>query len=145
MGNERARPAGLRQGAVVPRDVDHHRDARRVVHRAFEEGATGAEMRPLDDGDSVIGNTLLSGRVSPPAVNSADHAVGYHNGFIAISWRQARTVVSSVQVRSRLNEHADRKRNLGVISARPFRSPTSSSLDSTQHAGALPSTTSELY
>jgi hypothetical protein len=77
MGNERARPAGLRHGAVVPRDVDHHRDARRVVHRAFEEGATGAEMRPLVDGDSVIGNTLLSGRVSPPAVNSADHAVGY--------------------------------------------------------------------
>jgi hypothetical protein len=36
--DECARPAGLRRGAIVTRDVEHHGDARRVVHRAFEEG-----------------------------------------------------------------------------------------------------------
>jgi hypothetical protein len=50
---------------------------------------TGAVTPPaLVGGDSVIGNTLLSGVVLPAVVNAADHEVGYHSGRIAISSRR---------------------------------------------------------
>jgi hypothetical protein len=101
--------------------------------------------RPLMGRDHVLDRPtkfMSTGRAvgprfpqTPPRGN-APHESHAHS----LSGVRLASVVSSVQARSRLNKHADRKRNLGVISARASRSPTSSSLDSTQHVGALPST-----